>query len=151
MNMDIVVKYIKYSSGNKMYYEQIPIKTKDRYVVEGLGQKWETVDDDPVWTYHHIPGIFMPTQGWKIHISTVYNEADKVLSCISKILINLKIPFKHIKNRDVLLEMYSKNGNRINSGKFITIYPQGEELSEILEVLENNVYSLFDQIINLEA
>lgn len=139
MNMDIVVKYIKYSSGNNMYYEQIPNKTKDKYVVEGLGEKWETVDDDPVWTYHHIPGIFMPTQGWKVHISTVYNEADKVLSCISKILINLEIPFKHIKNRGVLLEMYSKNGNRINSGKFITIYPQGEELSEILEVLEKNL------------
>lgn len=137
--MDKIIKYFKYVSKDNMYYEKQPEVTQDKYIVKELNDKWKIVDNDSIWTYYHIPNVLLPMQGWKIHISATLDEAEQVLECVSNILISLDIPFKHIKSRQVLLDMYSKNGNRTNSGKFITIYPQGEEFLDLLETLEKKL------------
>lgn len=137
--MDKIVAYHRYISEDNPYYEKQADIVQREYLVEGLSEKWRTVRDDPVWTYYDIPNVLLPIQGWKIHISVSIDEAVDMLSCVSKILIDLEIPFKHVKSEQALNNMYSKHGNRVSAGKFITIYPQGEEFLELLDILENSI------------
>ena len=137
--IDQIVAYMKYTSDNSMYYEKQPTSIDDEYTVDGINDKWKVVKEDAVWTYYYIPYILQPIQGWKIHISTTLDEAQSILERISKTLITYEIPFKHIKSSRALRDMYSKNGNRISSGKFITIYPQGEEFLELIDILEKDL------------
>ncbi|MGL5259359.1 MAG: class III lanthionine synthetase LanKC [Lachnospiraceae bacterium] len=137
--MEKIVAYLKYTSEEGMYYEKLPVVAEEEYTVKEINEKWEVMKDDPIWTYYHIPNILLPMQGWKIHISVSLDEAEEILQCVSKILISLEIPFKHIRSKRSLRDMFSKNGNRVSSGKFITIYPQGEEFIELIEILERNL------------
>lgn len=137
--LEKTIMYTKYISEDKMYYEECKDKQEVEFEVKGLGDKWRIETGNSVWKYYNISGMLIPMQGWKIHISVALNEAEEVLRIVSEVLISQEIAFKHIRSAKLLFEMYSKHGNRITSGKFITIYPQGEEFIEILNILEQKL------------
>jgi len=94
----------------------------------------------------------MPNQGWKIHISTAYEDAERVLDIVSDILLERGVNFKHVNNKRTLHSMYSKTGNRLVTGKFITIYPTEtdfllllDELYELLKEFPKGPYILTDK------
>lgn len=134
-----IVAYMKYTSEDSMYYEKKMRVDEDEFEVILNDESWKIVKTDEVWTYYYIPNVVRPVQGWKIHISAAIDEAESVLKSVSKVLVSHNIPFKHIKNNRVLKEMYSKNGNRISAGKFITIYPLEEEFIDLIFELENEI------------
>ncbi|MFB8733359.1 hypothetical protein ACEQPO_03745 [Bacillus sp. SL00103] len=80
----------------------------------------------------------MPKQGWKIHITTDIEEAQKTLDIVIPYLIKNKVSFKFVPNERQLLFKNSKNGDRASSGKFITIYPNNKKtFLKLLSDLDN--------------
>ena len=131
-------KYMEYLDKNSIYYKKSISTKKDEseFTIEFLDSQYLTDKSDEFWIMHFIPKQEMPIQGFKIHISTEYENAQNTLDIVSKILSQSKISFKHVKNKKQLFNMYSKNGSRISSGKFITIYPNEGEFILLLRKLE---------------
>ncbi|MFI0901189.1 class III lanthionine synthetase LanKC [Streptomyces sp. NPDC020983] len=81
-------------------------------------------------------GAGRPLQGWKIHVSAALGNADKVAAKVWDHCVPRGIPFKFVPSPQLLHLRNSKYAGRDTSGKFVTIYPDGEEqLREILEEL----------------
>ncbi|MFI0939469.1 class III lanthionine synthetase LanKC [Streptomyces sp. NPDC021020] len=77
-----------------------------------------------------------PMQGWKIHVSAGLGNADKVAAKVWDHCVPRSIPFKFVPSPQLLHLRNSKYAGRDTSGKFVTIYPDGEpQLREILEEL----------------
>ncbi|WP_354639250.1 class III lanthionine synthetase LanKC [Kitasatospora camelliae] len=98
-------------------------------------------DLNPHWSFHAPHGCRLPSQGWKIHVSTVPDRAEAVLAVVRAFCEAGRIPFKFIRNPHVLTDRNSKYGDRGSSGKFITVYPLDEEqfatvLTELGELLD---------------
>ncbi|WP_327356480.1 class III lanthionine synthetase LanKC [Streptomyces sp. NBC_01304] len=83
-------------------------------------------------------------QGWKIHASATRQNADRIAALVWDYCISRGIPFKFVPAAHLLHLRNSKYAGRDKSGKFATIYPDGEgqlravleELGELLRGLE---------------
>ncbi|MFE3518934.1 class III lanthionine synthetase LanKC [Streptomyces sp. NPDC059166] len=62
-------------------------------------------------------------QGWKIHVSTVPDEAAATLRDTARICFTHGVPFKFLRSEKALLLMADKHMNRSGAGKFIAVYP----------------------------
>lgn len=89
---------------------------------EGSWDAWVR-DADPTWSFWNPPGVTLPEQGWKIHVSATLESADEALQAVSLYCYRNTLPFKFLRSRKVLRATLSKDGDRLASGKFITIYP----------------------------
>ncbi|MBM7439056.1 class III lanthionine synthetase LanKC [Streptomyces sp. HB132] len=65
-------------------------------------------------------------QGWKIHVSTVPDEAEATLRDTARICLRHGVPFKFLRSEKALLLMADKHMNRSGAGKFIAVYPPDE-------------------------
>jgi len=75
-------------------------------------------------------------QGWKVHASATLDNADEILRIGQDWCLEHRINFKFVRSKAILMQRNSKYGDRSSSGKFITIYPAGDdELRMILEEL----------------
>ena len=135
--MEAQFKYLQYINDDCDYYQRPKSNESLEFNVTCLDESWVINKDDSFWTMYFIPEIKMIEQGFKIHISTTYENATTTLNIVSKLLVELKIAFKHVKDKEALYTMYSKHGSRILSGKFITIYPNEEEFVPLLKKLED--------------
>lgn len=113
---------------------------------------WEKYSDE-YWTYMIKKNDLLPNQGWKIHITAAVEESQSLLFEVSSFLIKQGITFKFVPSKRKLILRNSKYGDRIESGKFITIYPKSTEvflsllvdLSKLLESYGDGPYILNDQ------
>ncbi|WP_341518397.1 class III lanthionine synthetase LanKC [Bacillus paramobilis] len=147
--------YFKYLKPNSKYFEEGSSNHIDStYKVLNLPDCCLVFNEDSSpWKFYSFRDQKIKDQGWKIHISSTIYNAQEILEEVSEILIERKIAFKHIINESTLHSVNSKNGNRISSGKFITIYPPSDEVFlELLNVLyekiknkENGPYILSDK------
>ncbi|MGG0369607.1 class III lanthionine synthetase LanKC [Priestia endophytica] len=147
--------YFNYLKRGSQYYEKIDsTDTKLVYKVTNLPDNCSTVtEENSPWKFHNFKNRKLKDQGWKIHVSATINNAQEILEEISEVLIEKEISFKHIIDEPTLHSINSKNGNRISSGKFITIYPPTDEVFvELLDTLyekvkckENGPYILSDK------
>ncbi|MFC8823138.1 class III lanthionine synthetase LanKC [Streptomyces rochei] len=108
-----------------------------------------SANDD--WVVLTPPGVQLPFQGWKIHVSATPENAEKIIALVSEYCLPRKVTFKFLRGRDVLMRRNSKYGDRGSSGKFVTIYPLdethlAETLTELGELLhgEPGPYILSD-------
>lgn len=92
------------------------------------GWEREALDD---WLVYGPVGGSLPDQGWKIHISTVLDNADRVLDQVFEYCRAHGLAFKFIHGRAALLIRNAKYARRGSSGKFITIYPRDEAGLEV--------------------
>ncbi|GAB2826990.1 class III lanthionine synthetase LanKC [Streptomyces daliensis] len=120
--------------------------TARRPVPEG----WRSTRSGDWLELRPVEGEF-PLQGWKIHASACLGNADAVAAAVSAYCIPRGIPFKFVPDRTLLYLRNAKYAGRGTSGKFATIYPNGEEqlrtvLTELGEVLhgEQGPYILTD-------
>ncbi|NYS20110.1 protein kinase/lanthionine synthetase C family protein [Streptomyces sp. SJ1-7] len=65
-------------------------------------------------------------QGWKIHVSTVPDEAEATLRDTARICLRHGVPFKFLRSARALSLMADKHMNRSGAGKFIAVYPPDE-------------------------
>lgn len=131
------IRYMLYAVSNKKYYA--PNKRKRSMLrVPDLPIGWEEMlDEEKHWRYCIQKNVMMPNQGWKIHISCNAPEAQEMLDTVAPILFNEKVDFKFVCSKMEIEIKNSKYGNRGASGKFITIYPTGEEqFLRLLDILD---------------
>lgn len=76
-------------------------------------------------------------QGWKIHVSTVPDDARETLVRTTRICVAHDVSFKFLYEPSSLQDTNGKQQDRGSSGKFITIYPDDDEqLAVLLDELE---------------
>ncbi|WP_432118187.1 class III lanthionine synthetase LanKC [Streptomyces sp. bgisy032] len=71
-----------------------------------------------------VPG---PSQGWKIHASATRANAEKIAGIVWDYCVERRIPFKFVPGPHLLHLRNTKYAPRDGSGKFVTVYPAGEE------------------------
>ncbi|HKV95389.1 MAG TPA: class III lanthionine synthetase LanKC [Candidatus Angelobacter sp.] len=129
---------ILYTLVNREFYETLSHyePNVDEYIslVKGLlGPEWVLRRGD-VWMQCASPKSQHPAQGWKIHISAIGENAVDILKSVVPILKGEDTSFKFALDLRMLLLLNSKTWYRGGSGKFITIYPPGEQ--QFLRLLE---------------
>lgn len=127
--------YFKYLKENTNYYApNDPNNSKTEFKLKNVPNDYivKTEKNSP-WKFYHSKNGKLPKQGWKIHISSSLDDSKDILDEVSEVLFSLKVAFKHISSRSKLYLTYSKQGDRITSGKFITIYPSDD--SQFIELL----------------
>ncbi|SDC78225.1 class III lanthionine synthetase LanKC [Shouchella lonarensis] len=136
--------YHNYLKQGSEYYEPYDKfdSTKEFYV-DSLKSDWTVIDDEnSIWRYYECKDKSLPDQGWKIHVSSTMNDAEQILKDVREVLIQYKVAFKHIKNKEILLNMNDKSANRGSSGKFIAIYPKDDsEFLFLLDALREKIQS----------
>ncbi|MEV4560916.1 class IV lanthionine synthetase LanL [Kitasatospora sp. NPDC049285] len=92
----------------------------------GGGGDWG-VAVEGFWCTVRPPGRDLPAQGWKLHVSAASEVAVEVLSAVASALVDDPCAFKFAADREKVHEINSRNSERGSAGKFITVYPDGEE------------------------
>ena len=115
-------------------------------------EAWTTIPRG-VWTYVKPREWTGAQQGWKLHVSATPWNAVEVLKRVAGVLRDDPAYFKFASDPLVVHLLNGKNWPREGGGKFITIYPDGDEafqrigraLAEATAGLEGP-YILSDQI-----
>lgn len=116
----------RYSPERKDFCEPL-----ERVLPEG----WRLKHRD-LWFDCSRPGVRLPAQGWKIHLSATLANAPAILVTAAKILTAAGVPFKFLADRMLLLLLNGKRWQRGSSGKFLTAYPADTgQCGELLEAL----------------
>lgn len=119
--------YPLYAAAHPRFYDQ-----PHRRGVEAAGlfapveaAEWETWSQvgDETWSFWMPPGVTLPEQGWKLHVSATPATADAVLATVSLHCNRHALPFKFLRDRRTLQATLGKEGDRRASGKFIAVYP----------------------------
>ncbi|MFE7462771.1 class III lanthionine synthetase LanKC [Streptomyces sp. NPDC057499] len=79
-----------------------------------------------LWSALHPENEHLPEQGWKIHVSTVPEEAARTLADTARICLEQGVAFKFLRSERALRLMSAKYMNRSGAGKFLTLYPEDE-------------------------
>jgi hypothetical protein len=92
---------------------------------------WEH-DAGEIWMHYapHDPGL--PLQGWKIHVSSCLEDAERTLAAVWNYCVPRGLAFKVLRSDSVAIMMNSKAAFRGSSGKLVTIYPPGEDQLELI-------------------
>lgn len=134
MSYDTMGKYLNYIHADSNYYKRRSAVSQKQLEVEGLTEDWKITDDE-TWRFYNNKKRRLMEQGWKIHISSRYEDIEEILKVVADILIPMEISFKHLKSKEIVYTCYSKNANRLVAGKFITIYPDDDQFLPLLDTL----------------
>lgn len=141
--------YVPYCAGNSLFY-QIPDESffpKENYsvVCHLIPEKEWALEDGEYWTTVHPLNIenSSPDEGWKIHVSSTPDTAERILAIVSKHCFATGAAFKYLRNDFLLRLSNSKYALRSSSGKFVTIYPPSESVFvTLLERLHSGLKGL---------
>lgn len=102
-------------------------RAADRPVPAG----WDHHSDD-TWLSFSPPHPDLPPQGWKIHVSSRGDDADRVLEAVWDYCLPRGLAFKFLRSRTVMVMLNSKAAPRGASGKLMTIYPADVDRLELV-------------------
>jgi tRNA A-37 threonylcarbamoyl transferase component Bud32 len=131
--------YELYCLTDREFYDSSLLATvKDepfQIATRELPPGWRTAPSDD-WLMFAPDEAELPSQGWKIHASACLDNAEQILETIWDYCVRERIAFKFIRSRQLLFLRNMKYADRGYSGKFVTIFPDGEEqFARILEQL----------------
>lgn len=120
-----------FTIADRVFYDSLDryvVKKQDffEYVQQLLPGDWK-LDRSSMWFNVTPPDSRLPSQGWKIHVSTTPSKAKEMLRCIVPVLVKRKVPFKFALDSLVLSIITGKGWSIAGAGKFITIYFDTEE------------------------
>jgi len=85
-----------------------------------------------LWMHYAPLGLSLPSQGWKIHVSSCLEDVDTTLAAVWEYCVPRGLAFKFLRSEAVLVMMNSKAAFRGSSGKLVTIYPADESQLELV-------------------
>lgn len=130
-----------YLAADKRFYEPVdrrPVAGGDYldFVTAAIDGDWRIVRKG-VWINCLHSRHALPVQGWKIHLSSVPRDAQRLLRVTASYLISQGVSFKFLADAKTLRMTNSKSWSRGAAGKFITVYPVDEvQFKQLLEELE---------------
>ncbi|HEY0621304.1 MAG TPA: class III lanthionine synthetase LanKC [Kribbella sp.] len=92
---------------------------------------WEHQAGD-IWMHYAPRGLSLPLQGWKVHVSSCLEDAERALAAVWDYCVPRGLPFKFLRSEPVLVMLNSKAAFRGSSGKLVTIYPADESQLELV-------------------
>ncbi|MDX8344167.1 class III lanthionine synthetase LanKC [Rossellomorea sp. YZS02] len=126
-----MTEYLRYSANKEsLFYSKSLENTESRkpFEIPKFDKvKWAVYSDD-YWSYFMFKEKDFPDQGWKIHITADLEEASRLLYDVAEYLFREEISFKYVPNFRALSSKNVKYANRGASGKFITVYPENNEV-----------------------
>lgn len=93
---------------------------------EGQAHRWET-GGDGLWRAASPVDLTRRKQGWKLHVSATAVSAEEVLVRCLAVLLGGDSPFKFARTPSYAGMLNARHTSRGHSGKFITVYPSGDE------------------------
>jgi tRNA A-37 threonylcarbamoyl transferase component Bud32 len=132
--------YELFCLANPLFYDSPTALPGDADPEEDIGFAIARGPAPEGWTRHYLDDwvvylpedVHLPAQGWKIHASACLDNAGRILAAVWDYCIPREIPFKFVRNLDLLLFSNGKYAHRGSSGKFITIYPPAEDQFEVI-------------------
>lgn len=98
---------------------------------------WSHVPGE-MWMHYAPDDLELPAQGWKIHVSSGLEDAERTLAVVWDYCVPRGLAFKFLRNEPVLVMVNSKSAPRGSSGKLVTIYPTDEaQLELVLKELDD--------------
>lgn len=85
-----------------------------------------------VWMHYAPQGAALPPQGWKVHVSSGLDDAERALDLVWDYCVPRGIAFKFLRSKPVMVMVNSKSAFRGSSGKLVTIYPTDEAQLELV-------------------
>ncbi|WP_424530247.1 class III lanthionine synthetase LanKC [Sphaerisporangium viridialbum] len=92
---------------------------------------WEHRATD-TWLHYGPKDRSLPLQGWKIHVSSCLEDAEKALDAVWDYCVDRRLSFKFLRGPRVVMMLNSKYADRGSSGKLVTIYPGDEDELELV-------------------
>lgn len=92
---------------------------------------WDHGSDD-TWLHLSPPDPGLPPQGWKIHVSSRLDDADRAIDAVWDYCVPRRLAFKFLRSRTVMVMLNSKAAPRGSSGKLMTIYPADVDQLELV-------------------
>ncbi|GAB3276491.1 class III lanthionine synthetase LanKC [Kineosporia babensis] len=134
------MRYVEFTYGDSFFYDRLDRPDARRRSTLLTPEPYD-LSPDPDWNrwettqthgWHHLrpPLADLPEQGWKIHVSATLDNAAALLHLVSQYCGRHDIAFKFRPTRGDLLRSNLKYADRGSSGKFITVYPAGDQACE---------------------
>src|ERR1700733_8637084 len=86
---------------------------------------WTATTRD-VWTVWSADDVAWVDEGWKVHVSTQIDRAQRVLDTVAEACFAERVRFKHLRAELFFLAVHHKHGPRQQAGKFCAAYPADE-------------------------
>jgi tRNA A-37 threonylcarbamoyl transferase component Bud32 len=136
----VIEQYELYCLADEYFYDALdPARTAhrnfaacDRPVPDG----WVHAASDP-WMFYAPRELAIPLQGWKVHVSSGLDDAERVIAAVWDYCLERGLAFKFLRSRAVMVMLNSKGAFRGSSGKLVTIYPADvDQLELVLKELD---------------
>ncbi|MBB2914947.1 serine/threonine protein kinase [Streptosporangium becharense] len=136
---DAVPQLLVFCQADRLFFEPVShIADRDtRFPAADrpLPNGWRSAEEG-LWVVLQPPGVTLPDQGWKIHVSATDADAGAVCDLVVDFCLGRNLAMKFLRSRAAARLLNSKYADRGSSGKLITLYPADEdELSEVLPAL----------------
>ncbi|MCL5116599.1 MAG: protein kinase [Firmicutes bacterium] len=93
------------------------------------------INNNGTWVIVRWAGMTTPDAGWKFHVSATRETSPIVLAVSIPILAKYRCAFKVAVSSSMLSNLNGRRGAQSQAGKFMTIYPQPEQLEVIAQSL----------------
>ncbi|HEX9339419.1 MAG TPA: class III lanthionine synthetase LanKC [Pseudonocardiaceae bacterium] len=126
--------YESYCLADRLFYDtpnQTPVRNPDFPIAaREAPEAWDAKPSD-TWLYFAPKVRQLPSQGWKIHVSSCLDDADRTLAAVWDYCVPRGIAFKFLRNKATMVMLNSKTAFRGSSGKLATVYPADESQLEL--------------------
>ncbi|WP_116247031.1 class IV lanthionine synthetase LanL [Nocardiopsis sp. FIRDI 009] len=109
---------------------------------ERVRRAGRVITDYTTWTDVTLPGLDLPPQGWKIHISARPTTLVETLDRTLPLLLRTPCRFKFARTTEILRELNSHHSRPGAVGKAITVYPPREHVTDLAEKLAAELVGL---------
>jgi hypothetical protein len=117
---------IAYSYAHPKFFERplyTPFNAEYRdAVIALLPESWRILRSD-LWMEAHPPGVQLPSQGFKLHVSASLDHALEAIGRVVPLLVEYETAFKIVADCNLHRLICSKRFARQAVGKFLTVYP----------------------------
>ncbi|MGH3941879.1 MAG: class III lanthionine synthetase LanKC [Pseudonocardiaceae bacterium] len=136
----MIEQYELYCLADQFFYDTLDQQRTDHTdfptCSNPVPEGWDHAPSD-TWMYYAPREVALPSQGWKIHVSSCLDDAERVVAAVWDYCVPRGLAFKFLRNQPVMVMLNSKAAFRGSSGKLVTIYPPDEgQLELVLKELD---------------
>nr|WP_285687760.1 class III lanthionine synthetase LanKC [Actinoplanes sp. NBRC 103695] len=119
--------YLDYCQAGTPFYEHPGHDREGSFDAVGraLPAGWERRIDS-TWVFLEPPGVKLPEQGWKLHVSATPEDTEAVIDLVWDCCVARGLAFKFLPTARMHLAMNAKYAPRRSSGKLVTVYTCSE-------------------------
>jgi len=127
-------QYETYCLADRLFYDtpnQRPTRNPDFLIAARTAPDGWAHEPSDTWMYYAPEPNSLPSQGWKIHVSSRLADAERTLNAVWDYCVPRGLAFKFLRNQATMVIFNSKSAFRGSSGKLVTIYPADQAQLEL--------------------